>query len=608
MEVLKLRIMESDRLVFETAVTGPLELGRQRTNEPEPYSLVAGNGECLARLIVARQQENNCSRQHFQLEPLPDGRVRVTNRSAVPLLRPTPHAAIPTGGVVELAPPLSVLLDSRSIALTAGDSSDEPGLQSLSGHTALPGSLSDLPQIVWPLPTLNDLQVDELIGWLQTTMGVLQSTVGSADFLDKAAEALVQIVGLDSGRVLLLQGDIWSPVATFGTGRTERTKWRPSRHVLGRVRKEKRTFWQYPQQTVKVDSDSLLALRTVVASPLLGSDGQVIGALYGERRRDGAAPNQNNVKLEAILVEMLACGVSTGLARQEQQRAALRMSVQFEQFFTRELTQQLQQEPDLLEGREADVTLLFCDVRRFSQISETLGPGGTVRWICDVMSELSDRVLAEEGVLVDYIGDELMAMWGAPRAQPDQAIRSVLAALAMRDALGVLNQRWQETLGQPMDLGIGVNSGPARVGNTGSKHKFKYGPLGNTVNLAARVQGLTKYLHSRLLVTAATRKQLDERFIARRVCRARVVNIQEPVDLYEVALAGDEKKLALFRASESALEALEHREFAQAARGVGALIDEYPRDGPLLLVLARAAPMLMHPKGPFDPVWEPPGK
>ena len=112
--------------------------------------------------------------------------------------------------------------------------------------------------------------------------------------------------------------------------------------------------------------------------------------------------------------------------------------VRFEQFFGPDLARLVRQNPDLLEGREAEVTLLFCDIRGFSRVSERLGPAGTVRWIGDVMGELSDRVLAQEGVLVDYVGDEMLAMWGAPAPQEDQAIRGVSAALGMLQALSAL--------------------------------------------------------------------------------------------------------------------------------------------------------------------------
>jgi adenylate cyclase len=291
----------------------------------------------------------------------------------------------------------------------------------------------------------------------------------------------------------------------------------------------------------------------------------------------------------------------------EQERSLLKAQVEFEQFFTPQLAHYLRQEPNLLDGREAEVTLLFCDLRNFSSFSEKLGPARTVELVRDVMSELSRCVLDEEGVLVDYIGDELAAMWGAPACQPDQAVRAVQAALAMINTLPVLNRRWQPLLGEPMELGVGLNTGLAQVGNTGSMYKFKYGPLGDTVNVASRVQGLTKYLTRRLLVTRATRELLDQRFIARRVVRARLVNIARPLDLYEVDLAGDEGQRAFFQVSEAALVQLEQRRFVEAAAWVTSLLRDHPDDGALLLILARAARMLVE-RGDWDPIWTPPGK
>jgi adenylate cyclase len=606
-QALKLSVLENDLPAFEVDLTAPLELGRQRGGEPEPYALLPATATAPRRLVIARQQESNCSRQHIRLDLLPSGAVRVANGSQIPLpVADPPGRAIPPNTAAELTPPFYLSLPPRTLAVGPADSVDEYGVQGLSGQTVGPGNLAELSSRLRPPPALSPSQLDDLIGWLQTTMGVLQSAVGSVDFFEQAAEALVQIVGLDSGRVLLLEDDRWDVAADHGAAADGGRDWRPSRHMLDRVRGERRTFWQHPQPGA-TDSPSLRALQAVVAAPLLDSSGRVIGALYGERGRERPVPAPGGGKVEAILVELLACGVATGLARQEQERAAVQAQVRFEQFFGPQLARHLQQEPDLLEGREVEVTLLFGDIRGFSRVSERLGPAGTVRWVGDVMGELSDCVLAEGGVLVDYVGDELLAMWGAPRPQEDQASRGVAAALAMLRALAVLNGRWGETLGGPMDLGIGLNTGLARVGNTGSRHKFKYGPLGNAVNLASRVQGLTKYLKCRLLVTAATRQELDGRFIARRVCRARVVNIAEPVGLYEVEAAGSAGREEFFRASESALDALEAGEFALAARRAGALLGDHPGDGPLLLVLARSAQMLMQ-GGPFDAVWEPPGK
>src|SRR5208282_6133126 len=100
-----------------------------------------------------------------------------------------------------------------------------------------------------------------------------------------------------------------------------------------------------------------------------------------------------------------------------------------------------------------EVSLLFCDIRGFSRISERLGPRGTVQWIGDVMGVLSDCVLAHAGVLVDYIGDELVAMWGAPAAQPEHARLACLAAIDMLKAVPGINERWSSTLKESMALG-----------------------------------------------------------------------------------------------------------------------------------------------------------
>src|SRR5262249_6100728 len=154
---------------------------------------------------------------------------------------------------------------------------------------------------------------------------------------------------------------------------------------------------------------SLRDVKEVVASPILNSRGEVIGALYGDRLRQG--PARPITPLEALLVELLAGGVAAGLARLEQEQAALRAPVPFEQFFTRELSEQLALHPDPLRGRDEEVTVLVCDIRGFSRISERHGPTVTVEWLRDVMGTLSECVLAGRGVLIDYTGDELMAMW-----------------------------------------------------------------------------------------------------------------------------------------------------------------------------------------------------
>ena len=224
------------------------------------------------------------------------------------------------------------------------------------------------------------------------------------------------------------------------------------------------------------------------------------------------------------------------------------------------------------------------------------------------MSRLSECVQREDGVIVDFIGDELMAMWGAPVEQPDHAVRACRAALAMIDCLPRLNEEWSERLKGPMELGIGINSGVARVGDVGTELKRKYGALGNTVNLASRIQGTTKYLNTRLLVTRATKDLLDGTFMTRRITLAEVVNIEEPVELFELSWAAKPVWSRLQMEYEPALAQFEAGNFRTAARVLSNIVLEHPEDGPSLVLLSRAVSCMVQEPGPGFEIWRVPGK
>ena len=171
-----------------------------------------------------------------------------------------------------------------------------------------------------------------------------------------------------------------------------------------------------------------------------------------------------------------------------------------------------------------------------------------------------------------------------------------------------IDARWEKTVGGPTSFGIGINSSRARVGNTGSTRKFKYGPLGNGVNLASRVQGATKYLKVPALVTGFTRSLLDDSFRARRLCRVRVVNIAEPVDLHEIDCGADPAAGERYAQYEEALAAFEAGNFSTAAKALGNLLGAWPGDGPSLVLLSRSVDCMIREPQDFSPVWDLPGK
>lgn len=275
----------------------------------------------------------------------------------------------------------------------------------------------------------------------------------------------------------------------------------------------------------------------------------------------------------------------------------------FEQFFTPELARHFVRNPELLsEARAAEVSMLFADVRGFSSISERLGAVGTCEWLQDVMSVLSDCVIEHEGVLVDYIGDEIIAMWGAPGVQPDHALLACRAGREMLKRLPEVDERWQERLGSRTEIGIGVNSGEAVVGNIGTERKLKYSALGNSVNLASRTQGATKYFRCAMMVTGHTRALMGDELPTRRLGRVQVNNIEEPVEMFQIAPPWAEHWERISEPYEEALAEFEAGRFDTAISGLGRLIQQEPNDMPSLHLIRRAGEARYEAAAKFNPV------
>jgi adenylate cyclase len=605
-----LQVFDRQRPVFSDSLSEPIEFGRQeKEQDPLFVKLPCTSSAAGCRVFIARLQETNVSRGQLRIEPLAGDRIRVTNLSSKNPIMVRDSFPIAPQSSCELAAPVLLSFADKSIRVEL-HGSEAAEFQSLLQRTMVGAQSHEISKSrtrFGTLPLLPEPEAESLVTWLQTVTNVLRSAGNSNDFFQRAAKGMVDLVGLDAGRVVLWDEHRWSVVASFTAhGIASRPVDRPpSSRVLDVLQREKRTIWQVPSLASQSIMASLVDVQAVVAAPILNRHDEVIGALYGDRLLGTQSNSEPHIsRLEAMLVETLACGVEVGLARVEQEKVAVAARVQFEQFFTPELSRQLAAEPDMLKGRDADVTLLFCDIRGFSRISERLGPARTVEWLGGVMTVLSECVIAHHGVLVDYIGDELVAMWGAPTEQADHAELACRAAMDILRAVPELNERWDAYVGEPLRFGIGLNTGPARVGNTGTPRKFKYGPLGNTVNLASRVQGVTKYLKSPILVTEATRNRLGPEFAARKICQVRVVNISEAVALYELGTGNDPHWSAICKLYEQALHCFEQRSFREAAKILGNLLAEYPDDGPALVLLSRAVNALVKPDTAFDPVWE----
>lgn len=283
----------------------------------------------------------------------------------------------------------------------------------------------------------------------------------------------------------------------------------------------------------------------------------------------------------------------------------------FEQHFTPELARELARNPDpmKMQARQAEVSVMFCDIRGFSSVSERLGPSQTIAWLSGVMGDFSSIVIDHGGVLVDYTGDELLALWGAPNEQPNHAELACRTALEIMRSLPELNEKWRPIVGAETEVGIGINSGEALVGNVGTHRKFKYGPLGTAVNLASRVQGATKFLKTSMLLTGDTAERIKGIFPTRRLCQVRVQNIKASVHLHEMEVPGVfcnwQEMAARY---EQALAAFESRDLKTAGRLLQAFLESAPDDGPGLRLKTRINEATLADGDDFDTIWTLPGK
>jgi adenylate cyclase len=590
--------------VLSTSLDTTLEIGRQRDGEPAPPLRVEGTQG--ARVILTPIDDVEVSRSHVEVAPAAEGQVRVTNLSRTLPLKISPNALLEPAEYLLATPPVLMQFGNYAVRVDPPEEEDL-ALEGLPERTSPPGKLTDHSSLA---RFKGKIEEASLLQWLETVLGVFQSAASSHDFPEQAAHAVVHIVGLDVAAMLRVNdAGRWRVEAVFSEESQESVaSWSPSQTLLARVKRERRTFRNLPP----VGSDtphSLQDVTALVAAPILDGEGNVIGALYGDRRTKNTGGSMPQITaFEAKLVELLASGIAAGLARLKEEQAALEARVQFEQFFTPQLAAQLQRDPQLLAGRDAEVTLLFADIRGFSRVSERLGPARTMDWIQDVMGVLSECVLEHDGVLVDYLGDEVMAMWGAPVPQADHASLACKAARRMIARLPEITERWDAELGEPLRLGIGINSGVARVGNTGSPLKFKYGPLGDVVNVASRVQGATKYLGGACLITGETLRQLPAGVPSRRLARVRAVNIVHPIDIYEIrGEAGPTWDQQCAKYNE-ALTALEREDLAKARNCVEELIARFGDDAVVTALADRIAAAAGNDSLEDASVWQLPGK
>ncbi len=610
MPLLEIQVYEGTQCLWTGLAEPPVEIGRHEDDHSEAVVLLdLGNHR---RLNIAPLRDRSLPRHAVKIEASVPGSISVRNvHTQIPFTIGPPDATINPGEVVDLKSVVAISLPgNRTVSASIwGSEIDSNGDKPLSEsfYRSVKFSEQTYTRTV-AIEDLNELLDDRnnkphgrtAVALVRAALNVIHQAAGSDEFFNSAAKTAAEMIHLDRACVVLHRDDQWHLRSTYSaheeSGASTETF---SRGLVDHVRRTGETLIFDPQSFPQEIGQSMVALDRAVAAPIRDQAGCVIGVLYGERRTGFCNAGTPIGELEAALLEVMAGAVASGIARQKQERVRASLS----QFFSNELTKALEKDDRLLEGRDAEVTVLFCDIRRFSSISERIGPKQTFEWMNDVMTELSRCVQQTHGVLVNYIGDELMAMWGAPGDQPNHASLACDTAVRMERCREPLCARWREIAPEGFDFGIGLCSGLTRVGNMGSEVKFAYGPLGSTVNLASRVQGITKQFGVSCVVTESTARACEQGIHFRRLAIVRPVGFIDPVTLFELKASPSPIWFELTERYESALKLFLNSDLTATARQLASLVDDFPNDKPSMLLLARTVNALAAGDKSIDPIW-----
>lgn len=282
-----------------------------------------------------------------------------------------------------------------------------------------------------------------------------------------------------------------------------------------------------------------------------------------------------------------------------QERATLATRRMLGLYLSPALAHQLSEHPEMLElgGEKSDRTVLFSDVREFTAFSEKLPPEELVELLNLYLGAMTDIVFQQEGMLDKYIGDGIMAVWGAPIAQADHAARACRAALAMLDQLAETNRIGAARAWPRIDIRIGINSGPMVFGNMGSSSHFSLTVMGDNVNLGARLEGINKLYGTRIIASEATFMAAQREVVARELDLVRVKGKQQVVRIYEILAAASAAAEwnEILRQFDAGLTAYRAKRWSDAEGIFEQLLRLRPDDGPADLYLRRSRKLRREP-------------
>jgi adenylate cyclase len=290
------------------------------------------------------------------------------------------------------------------------------------------------------------------------------------------------------------------------------------------------------------ESVVMQSISSLACAPLIGRDG-IYGALYIDRRVTPEKFTDLDTQLLAAVAAQAATAVEATRAHERSQREALARAA-FARFMPEHIIKELVENPEKyqLGGVNKRLTVLFCDVRGFTKLAHRARPETIVDLLNILFTAMAAEIFEHHGTLNKYIGDGLMALFGAPLSSEHDAANAVSAAIGMQRRVREVNQQLTAKNLPTVQLGIGINTGEATVGVIGAHQRSEYTAIGDTVNIASRIEGIAR--PGQILVTAATAAELGQAFLLSPPEAVTVKNIDEAVQVYGVRYEPEEATTA----------------------------------------------------------------
>ncbi|MBI3013481.1 MAG: adenylate/guanylate cyclase domain-containing protein [Candidatus Tectomicrobia bacterium] len=272
----------------------------------------------------------------------------------------------------------------------------------------------------------------------------------------------------------------------------------------------------------------------------------------------------------------------------------------FQQYLNPSVVNEVLKNPQMLKlgGDKKELTVLFSDIRGFTSVSEKLEPEALVHLLNEYLTAMTDLILAKDGLLDKYMGDAIMAVFGAPIPQPDHAHRACTVALEMLAELKRLQTRWNEQNIPVLDIGVGVNTGSMVVGNMGSSKRFDYTVMGDSVNLGSRLEGANKQYHTNVIISEFTQNAVKGAFRVRELDSVRVMGKKLPVRIYELRGKSDAyspEEGEFLRIYTEGMGCYKDRQWERAIDSFTKALGIYPADGVCKLYVERCQDLIVEP-------------